>query len=614
MQQSPFNYYDNLTWQKGKHLLSIGGQATRYQQNYINSSNYGFLGSFNYTGVFTGLPGGAGYAPADFVLDRVAQTQLGSTIGLVGNRQWRAAGYIQDDWKATDALTLNLGVRYEYDQPWYEAHNKTANVLLSTGQVIYAGSVPAGAVSGSGVCPTRACYNANYTQVMPRIGFAFQTTQRLVLRGGYGGTSFFEGDASNQRLTSSPPFAQGSQLTAATPTSVTNAGTPFSVETGFTPQFSATSQYSVWPQNQQPAYIHNFNLTTEYAVTNKTSVQVSYLGETGHHLADYRNANQLTLAQAQALAANGGTVTPFTTAPYAALVGQGGNLLVTESSAMMNYNAGQATVRQRATRGLEFTFNYTYGRAMTNSSGNYGTPNITGSNGAYQDGYNGSADYGPTGQDVRHNFNGVVVYELPVGRGHALGAHMNPILDLLVGGWKGSASVVMYSGFPITVNGPNNTSNTNSPGQQRANQYHTLHVTNRSVNNWFGTGASVNAPETIVVYDQNGTASLETVNACVRPEAQQYGCAFGPAPALTFGTAAIGSLRTPGYRQVDASTFKDFHISEAQSLGFRADFFNVMNIASYGNPDTNATSSTFGQISDVRSPPRQIQFSAHYQF
>ena len=133
---------------------------------------------------------------------------------------------------------------------------------------------------------------------------------------------------------------------------------------------------------------------------------------------------------------------------------------------------------------------------------------------------------------------------------------------------------------------------TNSFGQQRANQYRNIHITGRSLNNWFGT-------------DPSATPCTGTDDGV---------CAFGPAPALTFGTAAIGSLRTPGYRQVDASTFKDFHITEAQSLGFRADFFNVMNIASYGNPDTNVTDSTFGQISGVRSPQRQIQFSAHYQF
>ena len=604
LRDNTFNYYDNLTWQKGRHLLSLGGQATRYQQNYINASNYGFLGTFNYSGNYTALPGGTGYAPADFALDLASESQLGSTIGLVGNRQWRVAAYLQDDWKASDRLTLNLGIRYEYDEPWREAHNKTANVLLSTGQVIYAGSVPAGAVAGAGVCPTTACFNANYTQIMPRIGFAYQATPRVVLRGGYGATSFFEGDASNQRLTSSPPFAQGSDLKALSPSAAVvnadgtltpaNSGTPFRVESGFTPQFDATSQYSVWPQNQQPAYIHNFNLTTEVALSSKTSLQVSYLGETGHHLADYRNANQLTLAQAQSIAglSSSATLPPADVTPYASLVGQYGNLLVTESAAIMNYNAGQVTLRQRATRGLEGTFNYTYGRAMTNSSGNYGNANISGQNGAFQDGYNSYADYGPTGTDVRHNFNGVLVYALPVGRGQHFATHLNPVLDLFIGGWKGSASVVMYSGFPLTVNAPG-VSNTNSFGQQRANMYRHIHVVHSTINNWYGTDRSATPCPT---YMDNGI------------------CAFAPAANLTFGNSSVGSLRTPGFRTVDTSAFKDFHLTERQAVGFRADFFNIMNIASYGNPDNNVTDPKFGQINSVRSQQRQIQFSAHYTF
>ncbi len=613
LRDNTFNYYDNLTWQKGKQLFSIGGQATRYQQNYINASNYGFLGTFNYSGVFTGLAGSNGYAPADFVLNRVAETQLGSEVGLVGNRQWRVAGYVQDDYRATDKLTLNLGVRYEYDEPWREANNKTANVVLSTGVVEYAGRVPAGAIAGAQVCPTTACYNGNYTQIQPRIGFAYQATQRLVLRGGYGATSFFEGDASNQRLTSSPPFAQGSDLKALAP-SATSAGTPFSTVTGFTPQFSATSQYSVWPQNQQPAYIHNFNLTTEWALTGSTTLQVSYLGETGHHLADYRNANQLTLAQAQRIATvDPNAALPENVTPYAGLVGQYGNLLVTESAAISNYNAGQVTLRQRSSHGLEYTFNYTYGRAMTTSSGNYGVPNVNGQNGAFQDGYNQAADYGPAGQDVRHNLNGVIVYALPVGRGQQFGGHLNPVLDLLVGGWKGSATIIAYSGLPVTINGPT-TSNTNSFGQQRANYYRHIRVRNRSINNWFGTDTTVNSPETITVTNADGTTGTQVVNACTQPEAQSFGCAYGPAAALTFGTASVGSERAPGYLQSDMSAFKDFHITERQAIGFRSDFFNVFNIASYGNPDNTITDSNFGQIGGVRSGPRQIQFSAHYQF
>ena len=226
LRDNTFNYYDNLTWQRGRHFLSIGVQATRYQQNYLNASNFGFLGTFNYTGVFSSTPClhrmESDTGPQTLFSIVLYNNQIGSTVGLVGNRQWRTAGYIQDDFKASSRLTLNLGLRYEFDQPWYEVNNRTANVLPD-GTVEYAGHVPAGAVPGAIVCPTRACYNANYKQIMPRLGFAFQATPKMVIRGGYGATSFFEGNAFNQRLTSSPPFALGSNVTATIPTGTNRA-------------------------------------------------------------------------------------------------------------------------------------------------------------------------------------------------------------------------------------------------------------------------------------------------------------------------------------------------------------------------------------------------------
>jgi hypothetical protein len=424
---------------------------------------------------------------------------------------------------------------------------------------------------------------------MPRIGFAYQASPRFVVRGGYGATSFFEGDAFNQRLTSSPPFALGSNVTATVPVG-TNPGRPFTIEDGFAQQFTPTTSYSVWPQNQQPAYVNEYSLTTEYALTRELSVSAGYLGESGHHLADYRNGNQLTLAQAITIF-NGGTAT----APYASLVGQGGALLITESEAVMNYNAGQLTLRQRTHRGLEYTLNYTYAKSMTNSAGNYGVPNTSGSDGAYQDGYNGRADYGPAGMDIRHSLNFVGVYELPFGRGKTYGGSANRLVDAAFGGWKISSSAFLYSGFPITINGPGE-SNTNSYGQPRANRYRKLVVHNRSINHWWGTDPSAVG----CTGADNGTCA--------------YGVAYnGGLP--TFGTAAINTERAPGYRQVDASLFKEFRVwGENHVVGFRADFFNLFNIASYGNPDNGATDSNFGQISGVRSPQRQIQLSLHYRF
>lgn len=598
-----FNYQDNLTWQRGRHLLTIGGQATRYQQNYVNAGNVGFLGQFSYSGIYSSNPNatnGPGYGPADFVLDRIVNDQLASLTGWVGNRQWRIAGYFQDDFKVTSRLTLNLGIRYEYDQPWYEQNNKTANVLPDN-TVEYAGQVPTGAVAGSIVCPTRACYNANYNQIMPRVGFAYQAMNRLVIRGGYGATSFFEGYSFNQRLTSSPPFSLAINTNAPVPTT-TSGGNPFTVEEGFGGQDYGINPnynlYSVWPQNVQPAYIHQFTLVTEYALTNELSLGVGYHGQDGHHLADYRNGNQLTAQQAQDLNGNcGAAVIPAVDqTPYYALVGECGSILTTESQARMTYNAGQLTLRQRTHHGLEYTLNYTYSKSLTDTSGNYAVANTSFNGLSAQNGYDLNADYGPSGMDIRHSLNFVGVYDLPFGRGRAYGNNANRFTDAALGGWRFATTALLYTGFPVTMFGPDN-SNTNNAGWgfSRPNQYRPMIIRDRTLLNWWGTDPSA--------------------TPCLQSGVDDGTCAYGVAASNTFGTASNSTERAPGYRQVDMSLFKDFRLwSEQHVLGFRADFFNVFNIASYGNPDNGITDSNFGQITSVRSPARQIQISLHYSF
>ena len=587
-----YSYIEDLTWQRGRHLLSMGIEGIRYQNNYPTSNNFGFLGTMNYTGAFTSDTAeadGLGWPGADFVLDRVGQ--VAATLGSVrvGQRQWRAAGYIRDDYKLRPNLTLNLGLRYEYVEPWIEQFNRTANIDIATGQVLYAGKVPVGAPPGSGVCSNTACYQPNFRQLVPRVGFAYQATKRLVVRAGYGATSFQEGNSSNQRLTAQTPFIQAVAVSAVSPTpgaGAASGGTPRTVEEGFTGPASGTVT-QVYPQDQQPAYVQEWNLTTEYAITGTTSVQAGYVGESGQHVEDYGNLNQYLV--------NGDPTTAlYYNNQYLGSTVGSQILMITESRAKMNFNGLESTLRQRVSRGLEFTVNYTWSKAMTNSLGNYGL-NVNGYSGAFQNYYDSQADYGPAGYDVTHNLSGTGVYELPFGHGKQLFSGVNRGVDEAIGGWKVSTALVAYSGFPETLTGPNN--NSNSYGVSRPNQYRKLKIRDRSINAWLGTDPSAIPCTTAGVDD--GT------------------CAFGAPAPNTFGTSKNGAVRGPGFFNTDLSAFKEFPLIGEHTLGFRFDAFNAFNIVSYGNPDTSITDTTFGQIASqnqIRSTERHLQFSANYRF
>ena len=151
-----FGYTDNLTWQHGRHLLKFGGGFLRYQQNSFYPGNDGELGNFTYTGAFTAGPNASTLYPfADFVTDRVYDVQIGAVTGRTGQRQWRDSVFAQDDFKVSPNLTLNLGIRWEYDQPIYEVNNKMANINMQTKQIEYAG------VDGN----SRALYNSVWSPI-----------------------------------------------------------------------------------------------------------------------------------------------------------------------------------------------------------------------------------------------------------------------------------------------------------------------------------------------------------------------------------------------------------------------------------------------------------------
>jgi hypothetical protein len=564
-----FTYGDNLTWQHGKQTIKFGAQILRYQENRYYSGNDGTLGFFNFNG-----------SVQDFLSDQVTTEAQGALTGRWGQRQYRDAFFVQDDYKLSPTLTINLGLRWEYDQPYTEVNNKQANINLTTGVITNAG------VNGA----PRALYNAYYAGFMPRLGFAWSPESlhnKFVLRGGYGITNFLEGTGANLRLTLNPPFFVDSSCTAGNPCA--NGAEFLSITNGFY-RPSDPSVYSgnvrAWQPNLKPALIQQYNLTSEYQLDNYTSLTVAYLGQNGNHLVDPREGNQracLTCAL------------PITTLSLLnPALSQINQISYTESEAVMNYNSLQVTARRRLNHGLEFLADWTYSKGLSNNLGYYGAGGGAGdSQSAYwQDAYSGRADYGPEFFDARHNLSLSGYYQLPFGRGQQFGGGMNRFEDAIVGGWKVSTIMSFHTGFPITV--ASNAFYTTSVNARasRANHLRTLKIVHRTETNWFGTDPSVTS------------CASGTDNGV---------CAYSEQSATAFGNAAVGTERDPSYQQIDLALSKDFAITEGSHVEFRTDFLNAFNMVSLAPPSNNA-SNPLGQITNTVNEPRNIQFALKYVF
>ena len=612
-----FLYGDDFTWLKDRHNIKMGVQFFRQQQNNFYPGNDGSLGAFYFTGFGTSNPNGnpngysTGYAAADAVLDRASSKSIGGVSGPVGMRQWRDAYFIQDDWRVTPSLILNIGLRYEYEQPIYEVNGKMATINPANPSVIIIDR------NNTSICGTlipcvtaaaagygRGLTDPYYASIMPRVGFAWNGMPKFVLRGGYGLQNYMEGTGANLRMTTNLPFQtafEGNGQVATT----TTPGTFFQVENGMGSGSIISNTWNVWNKHFKPESISIYNLTVEYQLSHSSSFQVGYVGETGQHLVTANWRNQLPnpciingVIQTVATATPNAQCLTLAPAPFYTTpgVGYNGSIRYTDSNAMMNYNALQTTFRQRAWHGLQYTVNYTLGHAMTNSTGFYGVPSVTAASAYAENVYNLHNEYGPTGQDVRNSLNWDLVYDLPLGRGRMFGAKMPLVLDEVVGGWKVGMTGIGYSGFPVNISATNN-SDTNG-NSQRANHYGKMKITNRTLTQWFGTDPSA-VPCTTAGTTVNSLGAL---------------CAYGQPAAATFGTDRPSSERAPGYQTYGASVTKDFTVFHEHQINFRADADNVTNHASWSNPASNASLTTFGQITSVRSGPRAMQLSVKYHF
>jgi hypothetical protein len=554
-QDKTYQLNEKLTWFKGRHSLKIGGQLLHYVQNRFYAGNNGLLGLFRYGGAFTGFPF------ADFLLDQVGGKGRGSASEPWTHVHNRIALYVQDDFKVRSNLTLNLGMRWAYTQPVTEKDNRQANFSLVNGQQILASD------------SNRALYEPFYGGFEPRVGVAWRPSDRWVFRGGYGISQYMEGTGANLRLPLNPPFFFESDVT------YDRTSGPGSLASGFAglvPLDQPSGQVRAWDPELRPQFTQQWNVFAEYRLSESASVNVGYVGHNAKHLVTPVEGNQpLPGTGDPATWAPLQTRRPlFATAPLIT------NISTTASRGESNYNALQVSVRQRSWKGLEYLFSYTFGKALANQLGYYGSGGQTAPEGTYwMNAYRPEWNYGPAFFDVRHNAVFSASWELPVGRGRKWGKDWSGVANAVLGGWRLSGIAQARTGFPITVLDGRGSSLQAVRGGERPNCIGNPVPSDQSLTHWLD------------------------INAFVR------------APQGTWGDCGVGIARQPSYRNIDAALSKRFNAGGERYLEFKAEAFNLTNSPSFGPPGRDLNSpNTFGLVTSTISNPRTVELVVKFYF
>ncbi len=268
-----FQINERLTWLKGRHTLKFGGSWNHYVMERYYSGNNGQLGFIAYTGTFSGVAFG------DFLLDQVSTKGRGSLTDAWTHLQDRIAFYVADDYKVTDRLTLNLGMRWGYTSPLVEKDDLQANFSLVNAEQQLAGQ------NGN----SRALYEPYYNGWEPRLGAAYRAGDKWVFRGGYGITQYMEGTGANLRLPLNPPFFFESQADYDRTSGASSISTGF---TGLLPLDRPSGQLRAWDPNLRPQFTQQWNAFAEYMLGSRSSINVGYVGNTSTNLVTPIEGNQ----------------------------------------------------------------------------------------------------------------------------------------------------------------------------------------------------------------------------------------------------------------------------------------------------------------------------------
>ena len=591
--QTTISVEDTVSIVRGAHTLHAGIQFERYRNDYVPSVTAdGAAGQIGFSGQYTGN------AEADFLLGLPSYMAYGKGFaGTVGQRNSAIGAFIQDDWRVTSHLTVNMGLRWELFTPIYEVGNRMTNFNEITGQVELAG------VNGN----SRALYNQynGIANFLPRLGVAWTPWgNNTVIRAAFSRSSFQEGTGEYNRLATNAPWNVD---LVNQPTAGVNGAIPsnqVTLDQGFAGLGSvggcttanvtsapascfAGIRAHITDPNYRPAVSNQWNISIQHQFGKSTTVQAAYIGQHSDHLADILFANQKVLLP-------NGTAIP---GPYLsgdpALKNEIGQARLNETTGIQNYNALQLSVQRRLSNGLQYSFNYGFSKCLTNAMGYYGrygdsTAGQASADKAFQEYvYNLNLDYGLCDHDVTNVFSGYVTYDIPFGRGRQFGNNMSKAVDAVLGGWQANAIITLHGGFPISIYDFSDPS---------------------------GTGSAEPRPNCIAPSQQTPFAQ--------NPNPGQNGYLwFNPAtmahPASgKLGNCPVSSERGPGLKQVDFSLSKHFAITERQSLELRAEAINAFNtpiLLVQGYVTDVFGGSNFGVI-NTSYGARNLQFGLKYRF
>ena len=425
-QQVPmlYQYNDTLAWTRGSHSLKFGATVFLPMRN-IFQDEPGTRGDLTFTGIFTG-----GLSYADGLLGATEYTQL-TNVFFIDQRLWMASGFVEDDWKVTPKLTLNLGLRYDFAAPAVEAKNRVANFNpAGSGSLVFA---------SGGSLSQRALVNPNSTNFGPRIGASYSINGKTVLRGGYGVYyTALERIGSEDQLSENPPFLINKTIASnAAPVLVPKVGFPANFLDPSSINFNQLQNFHIRAVNPNISVpmVQQWSFGVQRQFTPAWLGEVDYVGTHSTNLDVLRNFNQVEISGNQVVTS---ASAPSGTVPYPDF----GEVEYTDPVGRGNYSGLQASLKRVMHNGLSVMAAYTYSHSLDNTPEELET-----NSGDAPNGRNYATWYGNSDFDVRNRISANYIYELPFGHGKQC-CSPGPAAWAL-GNWTTSGVYTFYSGHPF---------------------------------------------------------------------------------------------------------------------------------------------------------------------